>query len=243
MAIQGLGSSLSQYRNYKSSASGLGKSTQRLSGGYRINSAADDASGLAISQKMRAQISVDEARLQNTSMQISSAQTADGGLSTVQDSLSRMRDLAVQAANDTYSDADRALLQKEFSQLQQDISRTYESANFNGISLLSNAPGITGMDISTATSANQAMAGLENAINAVSSQRGDFGALQTGAEYTAQGLRDSIIHTQEAESEIRDLDVALAVMENTRKRILHQSSIAMLAQANQNASGVMRFLQ
>ena len=243
MAIQGLGSSLSQYRNYKSNASGLGKSTQRLSAGYRINSAADDASGLAISQKMRAQISVDEARLQNTGMQISSAQTADGGLSTVQDSLSRMRELAVQAANGTYSDADRAQLQKEFSQLQQDIGRTYESTNFNGIPLLGSAPGITGMDISTAAGADRAMAGLENAINAVSSQRGDFGALQTGAEYTAQGLRESIIRTQESESEIRDLDIALAVMENTRKKILHQSSVAMLAQANQRASGVMRLLQ
>lgn len=243
MAIQGFGSSYQSYRNYSRNTAGLGKSLGRLSTGYRINSAADDASGLAVSQKLRAQISSDEAQLQNTRMESSSAATADGALSTVHESLGRMRELAVRASNGTYSDSDRAVLQQEFSQLQEDIGRTYRSASFNGASLLDNEPGITGMSISTPEGAEQAMAGLENAINAVSSQRGGFGALQNRAEFTARGLSDSILYTQTAESEIRDLDVALEVMERTRKQILHQSSIAMLAQANQTASGVLRFFQ
>ena len=243
MAIQGLGSSLSQYRNYKSNASGLGKSTQRLSAGYRINSAADDASGLAISQKMRAQISVDEARLQNTGMQISSAQTADGGLSTVQDSLSRMRELAVQAANGTYTDADRGMLQKEFSQLQSQIGNVFESTNFNGNRLLTDDLDIGSLSIGTQDGASAAMDALSGAINSISDQRADFGAQQNRAAHTADGLMNAMIQTQASESEIRDLDIALAVMENTKKKILGQSSMFMMAQARQNAMGVMKLLQ
>lgn len=237
-----INSPLGAYRNYQSNTSGVANSTKKLSSGYRINSAGDDAAGLAISQKMRAQITSDQAQLRNTYDEINLAQTGDGALSTVHSSLGRMRELATQASNGTYTDADRAMLQNEFSQLQSEVSRVYDSANFNGVQTLSDMPNLSGFDISSQDGAMAAVDGLDAAINTVSGQRSDFGAQQNRAAYTAEGLMNAQINTQDAESEIRDLDIALAVMENTKKKILSQSSQFMLAQANQRASGVMGLL-
>ena len=230
-------------RNYQGNTNSVNKNTKALSSGYRINSAADDAAGLAISQKMRAQITADQARYQNTQREINAAQTGDGALSSVHDALGRMRELAVQASNGTYTDADRSALQQEFSQLQSQIGSVYEGTSFNGNALLSGAPDLGGLSIATADGAAQALDGVSAAIDAISSQRADFGAAQNRAEHTASNLMDSIINTQDAESEIRDVDVALAAMENTKKKILRQSSVFMLAQANQNTTGVMKLLR
>ncbi len=231
------------YLDYQKNTNALGNSMRQLSSGYRINSAGDDAAGLAVSESMRAQIASQKAQYQNAQNDISSARTGDGALSTVHDALGRMRELASQASGGVYTDSDRAMLQKEFSQLQSQISNVFESTNFNGSKLLDNNLDISQLNIGTQDGAMAALSGLSTAIDAVSSQRSDFGAAQTGAEYAASGLMNAMVNTQDAESEIRDLDIALAVMENTRKKILSQTNIAMMAQANQNAAGVLRLLQ
>ena len=154
-----------------------------------------------------------------------------------------MRELASQASNGTYTDADRGALQKEFSQLQSQIGSVFEGTNFNGNSLLTNDLNIGGFNIGTQDGAQEALDGLATAIDAVSSQRSSFGAAQNGAERTANSLSNAQINAQAAESEIRDLDVAQQVMENTKNKILSQMSVAMMAQANQNASGVLKLLQ
>lgn len=235
-----IGSSLNAFQN---NTKNINNSTKKLSTGYQINSAADDAAGLAISQKLRSQITSDQAQLQNAQMDINSAQTADGALSSIQDALGRMRNLAMQASSGIYGDTERGMLQREFSQLQSQIGSVFEGTNFNGNQLLTNDLDIGSLSISTQDGASAALDGLSSAIDAISSQRADFGAQQNRAEYTASGLADSIANTQASESEIRDLDIALAVMENTRNQILQKSSMFMMAQARQNAAGVMKLLQ
>lgn len=235
-----IGSSLNAYQN---NTKNVGNSAKKLSTGYQINSAADDAAGLAISQKLRTQITSDQTRLQNTQMEINSAQTGDGALSSVQDALGRMRNLAMQASSGIYGETERGMLQREFSQLQSQIGSVFEGTNFNGNELLTNNLDIGSLSISTQDGASAALDGLTGAIDAISSQRSDFGAQQNSAAYTADGIRNSIINAQDAESEIRDVDIALAAMENSKQQILQQSSVFMMAQARQNALGVMKLLQ
>ena len=235
-----IGSPLNAYQN---NTKNVNNSTKKLSTGYQINSAADDAAGLAISQKLRTQITSDQMQLQNTQMEINSAQVGDGALSSVQDALGRMRNLAMQASSGIYGDTERGMLQKEFSQLQSQIGSVFEGTNFNGNQLLTDNLDLSSLNISTQDGASAALDGLSSAINAISSQRADFGAQQNSAEYRADGIRNSMINTQAAESEIRDVDIALAAMENTKQQILQQSSMFMMAQARQNAAGVMRLLQ
>lgn len=238
-----IGSSFGIYRSYQNNTNALNKSLKQLSTGYRINSAADDAAGLAISEKMRALIAQYAAAYDNAHMDMSYAQTGDGALSTVHESLGRMRELAMQASNGTYSDSDREVLQREFSQLQSEVSRIYDSTNFNGKEVLKGMPDLSSFNIGTQDGASAALDGVMAAINTVSDQRGNFGAMQNGAERTANAMMNAQINTQAAESEIRDLDIALAVMEYTKKKIMQQSSTFMLAQARQNASTVLAFLR
>ena len=235
--------SMNGYRNYQNNTRSINNTMRQLSSGYRINSAADDAAGLAIAEGMRTQITTDQVKYNAAQMEVNAAQTADGALSSVQDSLSRMRELAAQASNGTYTDVDRGMLQKEFSQLTDQINTVYKSTNFNGKTLLDNTLDLGSLNISTQSGAMDAMSALEQSINAVSDQRGNFGAQQNRAETDANILMNSMINTQQSESEIRDLDIALAVMENTKKQILSQSSLFVMAQAKQNAAGVMRFFQ
>lgn len=234
---------LGSLNSYRRNVSGLSQSTKQLSTGYRINSAADDASGLAVSEGMRTQIAQNQTAVQNTRMQVSSLQTADGALSSVHNALGRMRELAFLSSSGVYTDSDRNILQNEFTQLQEQVSNVYKSTRFNGQQILSDAPDLSGLSITSQGSAVDAVERLASAINTVSDQRGTFGAQQNGAEHQINNLTNSIINTQDSESEIRDLDIALAVMENTRKQILSQSSLFMRAQANQSAYSVMRFFQ
>ena len=239
-----IGSSFNSiYRSYQKNTNALSNTMRQLSSGYRINSAADDAAGLAVSEKMRALIAQYAASYDNAQMDMSFAQTGDGALSSVHESLGRMRELAVQASNGTYSDSDRAVLQREFEQLQSEVSRVYDSTNFNGNTVLGNMPDLSSFNIGTQDGALAAMDGITAAVNAVSDQRGDFGAQQNGAERTANAMMNAWINTQDSESQIRDLDIALAVMENTKNQILRQSSIFMMAQARQQASSVLAFLR
>ena len=367
MRIQHNIMAMNAYRNYTNNTSALSKNLEKLSSGYKINRAGDDAAGLAISEKMRAQITGLETAQKNAKDGISLVQTAEGALTEVHDMLNRMVELADQSANGTYdNETDRANLQKEVQQLKDEINRIADSANFNGIKLLDGsmktgttvniaadtisgtvnqqnikltaagekvdfrggfksgdnvtingvtytyektatgtdgktfkdfaalksaagkngvtisgnssaatftktgkdltlqigdtsekfnqlqvsindchvkALGLTDMKISDQDSAAKALNSIKSAINYVSDVRGTLGATQNRLDHTINNLSVMQENIQDAESTIRDTDVADEMMAYTKNNILIQSAQAMLAQANQVPQGVLQLLQ
>jgi flagellin len=274
--------SMNAYRNYNNNTSALSKNLEKLSSGYKINRAGDDAAGLAISEKMRAQISGLEQASNNVKDGISMVQTAEGALQEVQDMMNRMVTLAEQSANGTYdNEVDRAALQDEVVALQSEINRIAQSANFNGKYLFadsSNISGITfqigdtsddfnklvmssslgtatvtlngiadGIDVSDASAAAEALGtlktGASGLINQISSLRGKLGAVQNRLEHTSNNLSVMTENIQDAESTIRDTDIADEMTAYTKNNILIQSAQAMLAQANSVPQGVLQLLQ
>ena len=279
MRIQHNIMAMNAYRNYNNNTSALSKNLEKLSSGYKINRAGDDAAGLAISEKMRAQITGLEAAQKNAKDGISLIQTAEGALTEVHDMLNRMVELATQSANGTYDDAvDRKNLQAELDQLRTEIDRIADSANFNGIKLFNGSMaaagsavtlqigdtadqfnqltftlqtmkaadlgiGTTQVTISSATYAASAVDRIKTAINTVSTVRGQLGAYQNRLDHTINNLSVMTENIQDAESTIRDTDVADEMMAYTKNNILIQSAQAMLAQANQVPQGVLQLLQ
>ena len=367
MRIQHNIMAMNAYRNYTNNTSALSKNLEKLSSGYKINRAGDDAAGLAISEKMRAQITGLDKAQDNAKDGISLVQTAEGALTEVHDMLNRMYELAEQSANGTFEDGtDRTQLQKEVDQLKSEIDRIADSANFNGIKLLDgsmktgttvniaadtisgkvngtdiqlttaggkvnfgttfvagdnvtingvtytyksqakgtdgktfkdfaalqaaakkngvtingkaseatftktgkdltlqigdtsekfnqlqvsindchvNALGLTDMKISDQDSAAKALNSIKSAINYVSDVRGTLGATQNRLDHTINNLSVMQENIQDAESTIRDTDVADEMMAYTKNNILIQSAQAMLAQANQVPQGVLQLLQ
>ena len=275
MRIQHNIMAMNAYRNYNNNTSALSKNLEKLSSGYKINRAGDDAAGLAISEKMRAQITGLETAQKNAKDGISLVQTAEGALTEVHDMLNRMVELATQSANGTYDDdTDRANLQAELDQLIEEVDRIADSANFNGIALFngdiettlltlqigdtsdafnqlsftlssmySAALGIDNVSIGAAVSAGDSISLLKSAINFVSSIRGKLGAMQNRLDHTINNLSVMEENIQDAESTIRDTDVADEMMAYTKNNILVQSAQAMLAQANQVPQGVLQLLQ
>ena len=275
MRIQHNIMAMNSYRNYTNNTSALSKNLEKLSSGYKINRAGDDAAGLAISEKMRAQITGLNKAQDNAKDGISLVQTAEGALTEVHDMLNRMVELATQSANGTYDDdVDRKNLQAEVTALVSEIGRISSSANFNGIELLdgsataltlqigdtsdnfnqltvaisSIAPGVSGMgisnlDIGSATAAQAAISTIKSAINYVSSIRGGLGAIQNRLDHTINNLSVMEENIQDAESTIRDTDIAEEMMSYTKNNILVQSAQAMLAQANSVPQGVLQLLQ
>ncbi len=376
MRIQHNIAALNSYRQLSGNNSAVSKNLEKLSSGYRINRAGDDAAGLAISEKMRAQITGLETAQKNANDGISLVQTAEGALTEVHSMLNRMVELADQSANGTYDDkTDRANLQKEVKSLLDEIDRIADSTNFNGINLLdgnlqgrtvtgvtaaangvqsvevsggnvsadfdnkiklaldgdsgevtitgdnlngitfkavvgkdasaehkkifegmtisvkvdaakadnkftaytatafnlkagkgltlqigdtaddfnqlkvevgsmkANSLGIDTIDISTQSGAQTAVSSIKDAINSVSSTRGDLGAIQNRLEYTINNLSVTTENMTAAENRIRDTDMAEEMMAYTKNNILVQASQAMLAQANQVPQGVLQLLQ
>ena len=366
MRIQHNIMAMNAYRNYNNNTSALSKNLEKLSSGYKINRAGDDAAGLAISEKMRAQITGLKAASKNVKDGVSLVKTAEGALQEVHDMLNRMDSLATQSANGTYDNAvDRDNLQKEVNSLRNEINRIADSTNFNGKALLNGeledkkavtvaisgtinnaaikagdkvdltnmkdgetltingktykkdaagnadgsdgktfkdfdalkaavakaegtggvtiggasnavtatktgaalklqigdtsdgfnqlsvevkdmhaeALGIDTVDISNQDGAAAAIASIKTAINTVSSTRGDLGAIQNRLEHTSNNLSVMTENIQDAESTIRDTDVADEMMAYTKNNILVQSAQAMLAQANQVPQGVLQLLQ
>ena len=367
MRIQHNIMAMNAYRNYTNNTSALSKNLEKLSSGYKINRAGDDAAGLAISEKMRAQITGLDKAQDNAKDGISLVQTAEGALTEVHDMLNRMYELAEQSANGTFEDGtDRTQLQKEVDQLKSEIDRIADSANFNGIKLLDgsmktgttvniaadtisgtvnqtaiqltaaggkvnfgntfkggdnvtingvtytyasqatgtdgktfkdfnalksaakkngvtiggnasaatftkagkdltlqigdtsekfnqlqvsindchvDALGLTDMRISDQDSAAKALNSIKSAINYVSDVRGTLGATQNRLDHTINNLSVMQENIQDAESTIRDTDVADEMMAYTKNNILIQSAQAMLAQANQVPQGVLQLLQ
>jgi flagellin len=253
-------------RNLNATSMRLQQSMARLSSGYRINTAADDAAGLAISEKLRAQIGGLAQANSNAQDGISLVQTAEGSLNEVHAMLQRVRDLAVQYKNGTLSTDDRTAIQSEVNQLGSEIERIGQSSAFNGISLLATGGTITfqvgandGDAIAVSTiSLGTAVASsvfslsvtgstdisqIDDAINAVSAQRADFGAVQNRLEHSINNLSTYQENLTASESQIRDVDMASEMVEFTKDQILQQAGTSMLSQANQLPNSVLSLLR
>jgi flagellin len=263
-------SSMNALRNLHVTSNAMSKSMEKLSSGYRINRAADDAAGLAISEKMRGQIGGLEQASRNAQDGISLIQTAEGALAETHSILRRMRDLAVQATNDTNTTADRTKLQTEFSQLTSELDRIANDTEFNTKTLLdgtashmvfhvganknqvishtigtmgASAVGADGThSIGCQADAELVISMIDAGINTVSAERANLGAVQNRLEHTIKNLDTTRENLQASESRIRDVDMAKEMSELTKNQILSQAGTAMLAQANQKSQGVLQLL-
>lgn len=245
------------------------KSTEKLSSGYRINRAGDDAAGLTISEKMRSQIRGLNKASSNAEDGVSLIQTAEGALNEAHSILQRMNELATQAANDTNTSSDRTAVQKEIDALTSELSRIASTTQFNTMNLLSGsfkgknlqvgalqgqkisisistmnakALGVAILKVSSFGKAGSAMTLIQKAISKVSTQRSALGALQNRLEHTIANLDTTSENTSAAESRIRDVDMAEEMVEYSKNNILAQAGQSMLAQANQSTQGVLSLL-
>ena len=247
------------------------KSTEKLSSGYKINRAADDAAGLAISEKMRRQIKGLTQASANAQDGISAVQTAEGALGEVHDMLQRMNTLAIQASNDTMTEKDRGYLNQEVQALASEIDRVASTTTFNEQNLLdgdfknknlqvgAEAGQFIKIDIASMkssdlfgkavevsgadnTKAQTAIDTIKTALEKVSSQRADLGAVQNRLEHTIKNLDNVVENTTSAESQIRDTDMAKEMVAYSNNNILAQAGTSMLAQANQSNQGVLSLL-
>ncbi|MCS8582083.1 flagellin N-terminal helical domain-containing protein [Latilactobacillus curvatus] len=285
---------LNTYSRLTAANASKSDSLAKLSSGKRINKAGDDAAGLAISEKMKAQIGGLKQAKRNAQDGISLIQTAEGALSETHSILSRMNDLAVQASNDTLTDEDRGKITKEVTALQKNIDDISNNTEFNTKKLLDKAankftfqvgasegqtaeitigkmnadtlgvgndwalgtpeddtdpgnikpavPG-KGVDLSDATKASQSIANIKAAIDTVSGQRADLGAVQNGLNHTINNLGTTTENLSEANSRIEDVDMAEEMMNFTKSNILSQAATSMLAQANAMPNSVLSLLQ
>ena len=249
----------------------LSKSTEKLSSGYRINRAGDDAAGLAISEKMRSQIRGLDQASTNAQDGISVIQIAEGALAETHDILQRMNELATQAANDTNTTIDRSAIQLEVDALVSEINRIQSTTQFNTMNLLDGSfssknlqvgalcgqsiaitisnmsasilgVGQSSVQMTSFSTAGAAMSKIQSAIDKVSTQRAKLGALQNRLEHTIKNLDTTAENTQAAESRIRDVDMASEMVTYSNTNILAQAGQSMLAQANQANQGVLSIL-
>jgi len=253
---------LNSHRQYTINNSGIGKNVEKLSSGFRVNRAGDDAAGLAISEKMRTQIRGLNMASKNSQDGISLVQTAEGAMQTAHNIMQRMRELAVQSRNGTNdTDVDRAALDLEFQQLIHEISQIQSTVKFNDMDIFgqtftiqsgANASDVTTFEVGTLNTVSGNIAGqdasataisaLTDAINTLSSSRARLGAIQNRLEFKIQNLDNSAENLTAAESRIRDVDMAKMMTEFTKNNILFQASTAMLAQANAIPQGVLQLL-
>ncbi|RBY79621.1 flagellin [Geodermatophilus sp. TF02-6] len=247
------------YRNLSVTDTQMGKSLEKLSSGYRINRAADDAAGLAISEGLRSQIGGLKVAVRNAQDGISVVQTAEGALTEVSSMLQRMNDLAVQYNNGTQSDDSKSAISQEFEALKTEIGRIQDNTKFNGVALFNGASGTTfqvgyasgdtiSVDLSASTdvsslSASGGSDAVQAVITTVSGYRADLGALQNRFEHTINNLNTSVENLSAAESRIRDTDMAQEMTNFSRTQILSQAGTAMLAQANQASQGILQLLR
>ena len=253
-------------------ASSQSKSTEKLSSGYKINRAADDAAGLAISEKMRKQIRGLTQASANAQDGISAVQTAEGALNEVHDMLQRMNELAVKAANGTNQTEDQSYIQKEVNNLISEIDRVSTTSTFNEKKLLNGSfsgvklqvgaenssdntitmniskmsasgLGVKTVSCATQSGAQKAIDSVKAAIKSLNEQRADLGAVQNRLEHTIANLDNVVENTTAAESQIRDTDMASEMVKYSNNNILAQAGQAMLAQSNQANQGVLSLLQ
>ncbi len=254
-------------RNLSSSSSALGKSLEKLSSGFRINRAGDDAAGLVISQKLRGEIGGLKQASRNAQDGISFVQTAEGALSEVHNMLGRMRDLAVQAANDTNDTSARAAIHAEMTALNSEITRIGTDTTFAGSAVFgatvnlqvgsegssggqitiasTTAPAAVtiGAGIADAAAARTIIENVDTAIATISTARGTLGATQNRLESTINNLQVTTENLAASESRIRDTDMASEMVMFTKNQILQQAGTAMLGQANQVPQTVLSLLR
>ena len=271
MVVQHNLSAMNTNRQMGTVTNALSKSTEKLSSGYKINRAADDAAGLSISEKMRSQIRGLDKASSNAEDGISLIQVAEGALNESHSILQRMNELATQAANDNTT-SDREAIQSEISQLTSELDRIYSTTQFNTMNLLdgnftgkslqvgalsgqiislsinsmkASAIGIkaSSISVSSNSAAGKSMSLIQLAINTVSQERSKLGALQNRLEHTINNLDTTSENTSAAESRIRDTDMATEMVEYSKNNILSQAGQSMLSQANQQTQGVLSLLQ
>lgn len=264
-------SALNAQRQLINSGKSLDTAFQRLSSGFRINSAADDAAGLQISNRLTSQINGLNQGISNANDGISLAQTAEGAMEEITNSLQRIRTLAIQSQNGINSSGDRTALQKEVSALQTEIDRIKDTTQFGGVDLLKGAfsanflvganagqnilvkmsrtdgfgtkgLGIDTLSIKTVAGASRAITLLDSAIKAIDSTRADLGAIQNRFQSTIRNLSNIVENISSARSRIRDTDFAKETAELTRAQILQQAGTTILSQANQRPQAALSLL-
>lgn len=288
-------SALQAYQNLSRTSASMANSMGKLSSGLRINTAADDAAGLTISEGLRAQVNGYGVAARNAQDGINLIQTADGALGEVHSILQRMRDLAVQGANDSNNDDSRAAIKAEADQLGAELSRIAESTNFNKINLfqaggadvangqgpatlsfqvgaaddsasqitvntvdlgtaltkvvtltagtpLTKTDGAAGFDVTDATKAQTTIGNIDAAIAEISKGRSELGAAQNRMTHAMNIANVSAQNLAASQSHITDTDMALEMVNYTKSNILSQAGTAMLAQANQSGSSVLKLL-
>ncbi len=268
MVIQHNIAAINSYRNLGTNQSNLNKNLEKLSSGYRINRAGDDAAGLAISESMRSQINGLNQATKNANDAIGLIQTAEGALTETHSMLQRLTTLASQSANGTYNSVARNNLQKEVSRLLEEINRISNDTDFNGVKPISSgsitfqigptsgetltlptcamttsALSISKIDVSSLSGGNSAIDAIKKAINTVSDYRADLGAAQNRLEHTVNNLKVTSENITAAESRIRDTDMADEITAFTKNNILLQASQSMLAQSNSVPQSVLSLLQ
>jgi flagellin len=264
---------LNAYRNLSANQNDVSKSLEKLSSGLRINRAADDAAGLAISEGLRSQVNGLNVAARNAQDGISVIQTAEGALTEIHSILQRVRDLAVQAGNDSNNTESRTAIDTEIQSLGDELTRVAASSNFNGIKLLDGSNAsltfqvgagsvaaedqiavdltdfsglggiIQGVDVTDAAGALAAITTIDAEIVNVSTARADLGANQNRFESTVNSLQVSAENLAAAKSRIADTDMAAEMVRYTASNILQQAGTAMLAQANQSGQGVLQLLR
>jgi flagellin len=249
---------MNAYRNLSVTDGQLNKSLEKLSSGFRINRAADDAAGLSISEGLRAQVGGLKVAVRNAQDGVNVVQTAEGALTEVHSMLQRMNALAIQYQNGTNDTNSLAALGSEFDALKTEIGRIQDNASFNGVSLfpasaatvsfqVGNAAtdkidvSLSKVDVSAAVITDSST--VTGAITTVSTKRADLGAVQNRFEHTINSLNVAVENLSSSESAIRDTDMASEMVSFTRSQILSQAGTAMLAQANSVSQNVLRLLQ
>ena len=276
MIVQHNMTALNANRMLGVSVNNVAKSTEKLSSGYRINRAGDDAAGLSISEKMRGQIRGLEQASTNAQDGVSLIQTAEGALNEIHSVVQRMRELTVQASNDTNVTADRVAIAKEIHALTSEITRIASQTEFNTMKLLDGSftgkqlqvganagqqidinieamsAGTSGLgleDIGGTVSSGEAdditelLKTIDSALSSVSTQRSALGAIQNRLEHTIANADNVAENLTDAESRIRDVDMAEEMVNFSKNNILQQAGQSMLAQANQSTQGVLSLLQ
>jgi len=262
LVIQTNYAAMAAQKNLNANQKQLAGSFQKLSSGFRVNTAADDAAGLAVSESMKSQIRSFTVAERNAGDAISMSQTAEGALGDVHDILGRMRELAVQSSNGSLTNTDRGYLNTEFGALQSEITRIQGSTKFNGVALL-NATAATvkfqvglnnvGSDqidvtfggvnlsgvgsgsatVANATGALTALSSIDTAIGSVSSYRSKFGSAMNRLDVATSNIQTMRLNISAANSRIRDVDVASETSNLSRNQVLSQAGVSILAQTNQ----------
>lgn len=264
-------SALNVYRNLIATDFALSKVLEKMASGLRINRAADDAAGLAVSEKLRTQVRGLQVATDNAQHAISLVQITEGALNEIHSILQRLRELAVQAANDTLTDEDRAQIQKEVDQLLAQLDYIGDTTQFNTKKLLTGdysttpltfqvganngevvaltiatvntaALTLSGLSVSTQSDAETAIVSIDEAVKAISDLRARLGAFQNRLERIVSNNNIAIENQAAAESRIRDVDMAKTVMDLVRLQILQQTGVAALAQANALPQIVLQLL-